>query len=110
MWIVDQDDVAEGDRIFDSHGKWMTGHPREGSTALLPYRISKGPQLSNPVGSESHREDDLHPQRDLRDSGRRGRALADRRRVLGRPPGLHGPEREEPRLHAALREVVQALW
>jgi len=53
MWIVDQDDVAEGDRIFDSHGKWMTGHPREGSTALLSYKISKGPQLANPVDPNS---------------------------------------------------------
>ena len=40
---VAEGDVAEGDRIFESHVKWMTGHPREGDTALLSYRISKGP-------------------------------------------------------------------
>jgi hypothetical protein len=27
---------------------WMTGHPREGATALLSYKISKGPELSDP--------------------------------------------------------------
>ncbi len=43
MWTVAEGDVAEGDRIFESHVKWMTGHPREGDTALLSYRISKGP-------------------------------------------------------------------
>jgi hypothetical protein len=43
MWAVGPDDVAAGDRLFDSHGKWMTGHSREGDTALLDYSISKGP-------------------------------------------------------------------
>jgi hypothetical protein len=53
MWTVGQDDVAAGDRLFDSHGKWMTGHPREGGAALLSYSISKGPELSNPVDPDS---------------------------------------------------------
>jgi len=53
MWTVPPDDVAEGDRIFDSHVKWMTGHPREGDAALLDYRISKGLELSNPVDPTS---------------------------------------------------------
>ena len=43
MWTVGPDDVAAGDRLFESHGKWMTGHPREGDAALLSYSISKGP-------------------------------------------------------------------
>ena len=30
MWTVGPDDVAEGDRIFASHGEWMKGHPSEG--------------------------------------------------------------------------------
>jgi hypothetical protein len=30
MYTVGPDDVAEGDRIFASHGEWMKGHPREG--------------------------------------------------------------------------------
>jgi hypothetical protein len=24
MWTVDPGDVAAGDRLFESHGKWMT--------------------------------------------------------------------------------------
>jgi hypothetical protein len=53
MWIVSPDDVAEGDRLFESHGQWMTGHPREGAVALRSYSISKGPQLSNPLDPNS---------------------------------------------------------
>ena len=53
VWTVPPDDVAEGDRIFESHGRWMTGHPREGGAALLSYRISKGPELSNPMDPNS---------------------------------------------------------
>jgi hypothetical protein len=53
MWTVGPDDVAAGDRLFESHGKWMTGHPREGAAALLSYSISKGPELSNPVDPNS---------------------------------------------------------
>src|SRR5665809_157179 len=53
MWTVGPDDVAEGDRIFASHGEWMKGHPREGDVALLDYTISKGPELSNPMDPSS---------------------------------------------------------
>ena len=53
MWTAGPDDVAEGDRIFESHAGWMTGHPREGDTALLSYRISKGPELANPLDPTS---------------------------------------------------------
>ena len=53
MWTVGPDDVAEGDRIFESHARWMTGHPREGDAALLSYKISKGPQLSDPLDPNS---------------------------------------------------------
>src|SRR5919204_3353701 len=53
MWVVGPDDVAEGDRIFASHGEWMKGHPREGDEALLEYTISKGPELSNPMDPNS---------------------------------------------------------
>jgi hypothetical protein len=53
MWTVAPEDVAEGDRIFESHVDWMTGHSREGDTALLSYRISKGPELANPVDPTS---------------------------------------------------------
>jgi hypothetical protein len=53
MFTVGPDDVAEGDRIFASHGEWMKGHPREGDVALLDYSISKGPELSNPMDPTS---------------------------------------------------------
>jgi len=53
MWTVPADEVAEGDRIFASHVEWMAGHPREGDTALLSYKISKGPELANPVDPTS---------------------------------------------------------
>ncbi len=53
MFTVGPDDVAEGDLVFEKHGKWMTGHSREGDTALLRYHISKGPELSNPLDPSS---------------------------------------------------------
>jgi hypothetical protein len=53
MFTVGPDDVAEGDRIFASHGEWMKGHAREGDEALLDYTISKGPELSNPMDPSS---------------------------------------------------------
>ena len=53
MFSVGPDDVAEGDRIFASHGEWMKGHAREGDEALLEYSISKGPELSNPMDPSS---------------------------------------------------------
>ncbi len=53
MFTVGPDDVAEGDRIFASHGEWMKGHPREGDLALRDYTISKAPELSNPLDPTS---------------------------------------------------------
>jgi hypothetical protein len=53
MFTVGPADVAEGDRIFASHGQWMKGHSREGDVALLSYSISKGPELSNPMDPNS---------------------------------------------------------
>jgi hypothetical protein len=53
MFTVGPDDVAEGDRIFASHGEWMKGHPREGDVALLDYSVSKGPELSEPMDPNS---------------------------------------------------------
>jgi hypothetical protein len=53
MFTVGDDDVAEGDRIFASHGEWMKGHPREGDTALLSYTISKGAELAHPMDPSS---------------------------------------------------------
>jgi hypothetical protein len=53
MWTVSPENVAAGDQLFESHGKWMTGHSRDGDTALLDYSISKGPELENPVDPNS---------------------------------------------------------
>jgi hypothetical protein len=53
MWTVGPEEVAEGERIFESHVDWMTGHPRDGDTALLSYKISKGPERANPVDPNS---------------------------------------------------------
>jgi hypothetical protein len=53
VWTVGPDDVSEGDRIFQSHAAWMTGHPREGDAALLSYKISKGPELADPLDPNS---------------------------------------------------------
>jgi hypothetical protein len=53
MCTVGPEDVAEGDRIFASHGEWMKGHLRTGDTALLEYTVSKGPELSNPLDPTS---------------------------------------------------------
>jgi hypothetical protein len=53
FWTVDAADEGGWDRIFASHGEWMTDHPREGDVALLTYTISKGPELSNPLDPSS---------------------------------------------------------
>lgn len=48
------DQVEEGKRIFASHGPWMEAtHHRSGSRALLSYDVSIGPELSNPLDSDS---------------------------------------------------------
>ena len=48
------DQVAEGDRIFENHAKWMEDtHPRAGDKALLRYNLSKAPELSNPMDPTS---------------------------------------------------------
>jgi hypothetical protein len=53
-YIVPPDQVAEGDRIFKSHGSWMEStHHRTGEKALLSYTVSKGEELSNPLDPNS---------------------------------------------------------
>lgn len=53
MWTVGPDEVAEGDRIFDSHVQFMNDHPREGDEELISYKISQGPELENPLDPNS---------------------------------------------------------
>jgi len=46
--------AKEGDRIFQSHALWMEAtHHRSGGKALLSYNVSKAPELSNPMDSQS---------------------------------------------------------
>ena len=42
MWTVGPDEVAAGDAVFQSHGKWMEGHSRQGDTALLVQSMKAG--------------------------------------------------------------------
>ena len=52
--IAPPEEEAEGDRIFQSHGPWMEAtHHRSGEKALLSYNLSKAPELSNPMDSNS---------------------------------------------------------
>ena len=53
--IAPPDQVAEGDRIFKSHGAWMESQRTHhtGEKALLSYNFSKGPELSNPMDPNS---------------------------------------------------------
>jgi hypothetical protein len=54
IFTAPPDQVAEGDRIFRSHGSWMEAtHNRTGDKALLSYNLSKAPELSNPLDSNS---------------------------------------------------------
>ena len=54
VFTVSTDQVAEGDRLFESHEKWMeTSHPRSRELALLFYNVSKGAELSNPLDPRS---------------------------------------------------------
>ena len=54
VFTAPPDLVAEGDRIFASHAKWMRNtHSREGAKALLHYNVVKGPELSNPMDPSS---------------------------------------------------------
>lgn len=55
------DQVAEGDRIFADHAKWMEStHHREGEKALLIYDVSKADELSNPMDPTSEKTGNVH--------------------------------------------------
>jgi hypothetical protein len=51
---ADEEQSAEGHRIFNSHVGWMgSTHHRSGSKALLNYNVSWAPELSNPMDPQS---------------------------------------------------------
>jgi hypothetical protein len=95
MFTVGGPDVAAGDRLFESRGKWMDGHPREGETALRSYSISMGQELANPLdpGSPPHRRHDLRARGILRVTGRRSGALEPGAADLAGPRPVCGVER-----------------
>ena len=48
------DRVAEGDRLFRSHGPWIEStHHRTGDKALISYDVSKAAELKNPLDPNS---------------------------------------------------------
>src|SRR5262245_58558778 len=53
--LAPPDQVAELDRIFQSHGSWMESQRTHhtGEKAVLSYNVSKGPELSNPLDPNS---------------------------------------------------------
>lgn len=54
MFVAGADQVAEGERIFASHAKWMEKtHHRDGNLALLQYNVAKSPEFNNPLDPSS---------------------------------------------------------
>lgn len=54
MFTAGADQVAEAERIFASHAKWMEKtHYKEGNLALLQYNIAKSPEFNNPLDPSS---------------------------------------------------------
>ena len=52
--VAPPDQAMEGDRLFRSHVPWMEAtHHRKGDKALLSYNVSKAPELTNPMDSNS---------------------------------------------------------
>lgn len=52
--VVPPQHVAEGERLFAAHAKWMEAtHHRSGDKALLSYNVAKGPEMSEPMNPAS---------------------------------------------------------
>jgi hypothetical protein len=51
--IAKAEDVAEGERLFASHAKFMEEtHHREGELAMLTYNIASSPEFADPLAPE----------------------------------------------------------
>lgn len=51
--IANEEDAAEGDRLFATHAKFMEAtHHRTGELALLSYNIASSPEFENPLAPE----------------------------------------------------------
>ena len=53
VFTVGPDDVAEGDRIFASHGEFMKGHPARAMRRCWTTASAEGPELTNPMDPSS---------------------------------------------------------
>ena len=52
--VVPPEHVAEGERLFAAHAKWIEAtHHRSGGKALLSYNVSKGPEMAEPMNPAS---------------------------------------------------------
>ncbi len=92
IFKASQADVAEGDRLFASHNRWMAKtHHREGPKALLTYNVSKGADPATPstrVPLRAGRPSTCWTK--STESGRYRGSLAAGHVRLGRFPGVHG--------------------
>ncbi|MCG7587630.1 hypothetical protein [Photobacterium sp. OFAV2-7] len=51
--IASADNVAEGERLFASHAKFMEEtHHKDGELAMLSYNIASSPEYVNPLAPE----------------------------------------------------------
>ena len=70
------DQVVEGDRIFESHAKWMAKtHHREGKKALLRYNLTKGAEEPLKPVVRADRQYLLRSDGGVRESSRCGKPL-----------------------------------
>lgn len=54
VMIVPSELVAEAERIFQSHVRWIREtHHQEGEKALLRYNVARAPEPSDPMDPES---------------------------------------------------------
>jgi hypothetical protein len=54
IFTVPEEQVAEGDRIFESHEQWMNEtHYKGGEKALLSYNVSKTREKEDPMDPDS---------------------------------------------------------
>ena len=54
LFSVPPEHLEEGDRIFESHAKWMERtHHKEGKKALLRYNFSAAPESKNPMDPDA---------------------------------------------------------
>ena len=54
MYTVGPESVSEGDKLWESHARWMEANsPREGELALEAYNVTKTNEYTNPLDPSS---------------------------------------------------------